>query len=139
MELRESVDSMLTRFLHLINKLRNLGKTYSNKDYPNKILRTMCREFQPKVIAMKESKNPCTLDITKLFRKLVEHENELKRLTDCKVKPKKKEKRKEEKMDLSFKASSSKGKKSKEKSNTFDEKHLSKRRWVYLLDTTIDT
>lgn len=44
MEPREFVDSIQTRFLHLINKLSNLGKTFSNKDYANKIVRYMCRE-----------------------------------------------------------------------------------------------
>lgn len=38
MEAGESVDSMQTRFLHLINKLRDLGKIFSNKDCTNKIL-----------------------------------------------------------------------------------------------------
>lgn len=53
MEPGESVDSMQTRFLHLINKLRDLGKTFSNKDCTNKILRSMCSECQPKVSTIK--------------------------------------------------------------------------------------
>lgn len=54
MESGESVDSMQTRFLHLINKLSNMGKTFSNKDCTNKILRSICGEGQPKVIVIKE-------------------------------------------------------------------------------------
>lgn len=44
MEPKEFVESMQTRFLHLINKLNNLGKYVSNKDCANKILSSMCRE-----------------------------------------------------------------------------------------------
>lgn len=78
------MDSMETRFLHLINKLTNLGKTFSKKDCTYKILRCMCREFQQKVTSIKESNNLSTLDITKLFGKLAVYENELKRLTVAK-------------------------------------------------------
>lgn len=84
-------------------------------------LRSMCREWQPKVTAIKESNDLSTLDITNLFGKLVEHENELKRLADNEVSLKNKEKGKEEKQDLSLKVSSSKMKKSKEKSEYSNE------------------
>lgn len=96
-EPREFVDSMQTRFLHLINKLRDLDKTFPNKVCTKKILRSMCKEWKTKVTAIKEANDLNTLDITKLFGKLVEHENELKRLADSEVKSKKKEKVKEEK------------------------------------------
>lgn len=76
------MNSMQTHFLHLINKLNNLGNFISNKDCANKILRSMCREWQPRVTAIKDSNDLSTLDITKLFGKIVEHENELKRLAN---------------------------------------------------------
>lgn len=63
MEPEESMDSMQTRFLHLINKLSNLGKTFYNKDFTNKILRSMCREWKPKVTSIKESNDLSILDI----------------------------------------------------------------------------
>lgn len=53
MEAREFLESMYTRFLHLINKLDNFGKSFSNKDYANKNIRSMCREYQPNVMAIK--------------------------------------------------------------------------------------
>lgn len=67
-----------------------------------------------RVTTIKESNVLSTLDITKLFGKLSEHESEMEWLTDNEVKSKKKEKGNEEKMDLSLKASSSKVNKSKE-------------------------
>lgn len=70
MEPGESSDSMQTRFLHLINKLRELGKTFYNKDCTSKILRSMCREWQPKVTAINDANDLSTLYITKLFGKL---------------------------------------------------------------------
>lgn len=86
------MDFMQTRFLYLINKVSNSGKTFSNKDYANKILGSMCREFQPKFTTTIFFNNLSTLDITKLFRKLAEHENELKRLAYNEVKSKKRDK-----------------------------------------------
>lgn len=84
----------------------------------------MCKEWQPKVIAIKESNDLSSLNITKLFGKLAEHESGLKWLTDREVKSKKKEKGKEEKIDLLLNASSSKAKNSKEESDNSDEKAL---------------
>lgn len=44
MEPEEIVAFMQMRFFHLINKLDILGKTASNQDCANKILRSMCKE-----------------------------------------------------------------------------------------------
>lgn len=52
----------------------------------------MCTGWQPKFTAIKEAIDLNTLDITKLFEKLVEHENEMKRLADSKAKSEKKDK-----------------------------------------------
>lgn len=61
------------------------------------------------------------MDITKLFGKLVEHENKLKRLADIEVKSKKKEKGKEEKQNISLKYSTSKVKTLNEESDNSDD------------------
>lgn len=65
------------RFIHLINCLNALGKPISNELATNKVLRCLSREWQPKVIAIKEANNITTLDITTLFGKLEEHQQEL--------------------------------------------------------------
>lgn len=68
MEPGEIVESTRSRFLHLINKLENLKKkTFSNKDFANKISRFMCREWQLRVTAIQESNGLNNLDITILF------------------------------------------------------------------------
>lgn len=94
MELVEYVDSKQTRFLHLINKLSNLGKYFSNKYRANKILRCICRGWKPKVTTIKESNDLISLNITKLFEKLAGHENELKRIMNSEANSKKKEEKK---------------------------------------------
>lgn len=78
MEAGEPMDSIQTRFLHLINKLSNLGKTFSNKDCDEKILRFMCKEWQTNVTTIKESNDLSSLYITNLFGKLAERENKQK-------------------------------------------------------------
>lgn len=121
MEPGEFVESMQTWFLNLINKLYNLGKTFYNKDCANKIMRSMCSEWQPKVTTIKDSNDLSSLDITKLFGKLAEHGNELKWLTEREVKSKKEDKVNEEKQNLSLKTSSSRTEKIKDEDDSFDE------------------
>jgi len=74
MEQGETISSMKMRFTHIVNKLQNLGKTISNQDCTNKILRCMTKEWQPKVTAIKESQNLNILSMITLFRKLKEHQ-----------------------------------------------------------------
>lgn len=44
MEPGETMASKKMIFLHIINKLENLGNTNSNQDFSNKILSSMCSE-----------------------------------------------------------------------------------------------
>lgn len=104
----EIVASMQMRFSHIINKLENLGKTTYNQDYDNKILRSMCKEWQPKVTAIKESHDLKTLDMSTLFGKLTEREHELNRLKASESDTKHKDKNKEDKKNISLKAFTSK-------------------------------
>ena len=79
MEDCETISSMQMRFIHIVNKLQNLGKTISSQDCTNKISRCMTKEWQPKVTAIKESKNLNVLSMITLFGKLKEHEHEITR------------------------------------------------------------
>lgn len=74
----ELVASIYMRFSHIINKLEKLGKTISDQNYANKIIRSMCRLWQPKVISIKESQDLNLLDMSTLFGKLTEHEYVMK-------------------------------------------------------------
>jgi hypothetical protein len=68
------------RFTYLINSLDALGKDYSNEDLVNKVLRCLSRDWQPKVTAIGETRDPRTMSLATLFGKLEEHELELSHL-----------------------------------------------------------
>jgi len=98
----ETISSMQMRSTHIVNKLQNLGKTISNQDCTNKILRCMTKEWQPKVTAIKESQNLNALSMITLFGKLKEHEHEI----NC-FKSSEDERKLKDKKPVVFKASSS--------------------------------
>lgn len=76
----ESIVALQKRFVHLTNHLIALGKTFTNDDLNLKVLRSLTREWQPKVTAISEKKSLSTMTSTSLFGKLQEHELELGRL-----------------------------------------------------------
>nr|KYP65215.1 hypothetical protein KK1_011446 [Cajanus cajan] len=76
----ESIQDMQKRFTHIMNHLASLGKVFPNEDLINKVLRCLSRKWQPKVIAIAESKDLTTMSLASLFGKLQEHEIELMRL-----------------------------------------------------------
>ena len=80
MQPRESIVALQKRFVHLTNHLIALGKTFTNDDLNLKVLRSLTREWQPKVTAISEKKSLSTMTTASLFGKLQEHELELERL-----------------------------------------------------------
>jgi hypothetical protein len=86
----ESIKDMQTRFIHIVNLLRALGKTFNNEDLINKVLRCLNRSWQPKVTAISESRDLASMDLATLFGKLQEHELELNRLIESEEGEKKK-------------------------------------------------
>lgn len=97
------------RLTHLVNCLSALDKPVSNEFATNKFLICLNREWKSKVTAIKETNDLSTLNITTLFGKLEEHEQELISLEKHEKKLKK-DKNKEKEVDkksISLKASSS--------------------------------
>ena len=80
MQPRESILDLQKRFVHLTNHLKELSKTLNNDDLNLKVLRSLSREWQPKVTAISEKKNLSTMTSATLFGKLQEYETELARL-----------------------------------------------------------
>ena len=48
----ENIDEMTTRFIHIINKLKALGKRYTNAEMVRKILKSLSKAWLPKVTAI---------------------------------------------------------------------------------------
>ena len=80
MKTNESIQDMQKRFTHIVYHLASLGRTFQNEDLINKVLRCLSREWQPKVIAITESRDLSIMSLATLFGKLLEHEMELQRL-----------------------------------------------------------
>ena len=76
----ESILDLQKRFVHLTNHLKALGKTLTTEELNLKVLRSLTREWQPKVTAISEKKSLATMTSATLFRKLQEYETELGRL-----------------------------------------------------------
>ncbi|KAK2357503.1 gag-protease polyprotein [Trifolium repens] len=76
----ESILNLQKRFVHLTNHLKALGKTLTNDELNLKVLRSLTREWQPKVTAISEKKSQSKMSSATLFGKLQEYETELGRL-----------------------------------------------------------
>jgi len=76
----ESIADVQKRFTHIINHLLSLGKVFDKEELNIKILKCLDRSWQPKVMAISESKDLTSLTTTSLFGKLREHELEMNRL-----------------------------------------------------------
>ena len=67
------------RMGYYTNHLMLLGKTFDNVDLVHKILRSLTKEWEPKVIIIKESLKIQMPIIQELYGNLREHELKLKR------------------------------------------------------------
>jgi len=76
----ESIAEVEKRFIHIINHLISLGKTFDKEELNIKILKCLDRSWQPKVTTISESKDLTSLTMASLFGKLREHELEMNRL-----------------------------------------------------------
>jgi hypothetical protein len=103
MRQNESIDDVQKRFTHIVNHLGDLGKSLTNDETTNKVLRCLDKSWQPKVTAISEAKDLSEVTLATLFGKLKEHELELERLN-------KPEEASNKKKSLALKVSSSKAK-----------------------------
>ena len=78
----ENIDEMTTRFMHIINQLKALGKRYTNAEMVRKILRSLSKAWRPKVTAIQETKDLNVLSLDALIRSLKTHEIELNEVFD---------------------------------------------------------
>ncbi|CAL9105961.1 unnamed protein product [Musa textilis] len=67
----ETISDMYTRFTDVVNSLKSLGKCFSNFELTNKILRFLPKSWDPKVIAIQETKNLNDFSLKELIGSLM--------------------------------------------------------------------
>ncbi|KAK5775507.1 hypothetical protein PVK06_043404 [Gossypium arboreum] len=67
----EGINEMSNHFTHIINALKALGKTYLNKEMVKKMLNSLPTSWEPKVMAIEESKDLNSLSIDDLIGSLL--------------------------------------------------------------------
>ena len=82
----KNIDEMTTRFMHIINQLKALGKRYTNAEMVRKILRSLSKAWHPKVITIQEAKDLNVLSLDALIRSLKTPEIELNEVSDEAIK-----------------------------------------------------
>jgi len=64
---RETIMDMYTRFTHITNELKSLGKAFTTEERVRKILRFFPRNWEAKVTAIQEAKDLKTLSLDELI------------------------------------------------------------------------
>jgi len=67
---RDTIMDMYTRFTHITNELKSLGKTFTTEELVRKILRFLPRNWEAKVTAIQEAKDLKTLSLDELIANL---------------------------------------------------------------------
>jgi len=70
----ESISSIFTRITIITNSLDALSRTYTNVDIMSKILRSLLKTWEAKVMKIREAKNLTKLSLEKLIGLLMTHE-----------------------------------------------------------------
>jgi len=71
---KETVMDMYTRFTHITNELKSLGKSLTTKELLRKILRFLPQSWETKVIAIHEAKKMDEISLDELIRNLQTYE-----------------------------------------------------------------
>ena len=77
MEPTENIIRMYTRFTNIVNNLKNLGKVYTDGDLCRKILRSLLRTWDSKVITIQESRDLSILKVEEPVSSLMTYEIDL--------------------------------------------------------------
>ena len=89
MEQNETITSMFTRFTDIINYLKSLCRVHNNSDVVIKILRSLPRAWEAKVMIVQEAKDLSTLPLEELQGSLMTHELMMQQKTEDESKKKK--------------------------------------------------
>ena len=78
MKPEESIPEMYNRFTTIITNLKGLGKSCANKELMKKILNRLPKNWEAKVTALEESKDPNTFPLDELVGSLLTLEMKVK-------------------------------------------------------------
>jgi hypothetical protein len=70
----ESITNMFTRMTTITNNLDALGRTYINVDIISKILRSLSKTWETKVMTIWKAKDPTKIPLEKLIGSLMTNE-----------------------------------------------------------------
>ena len=73
-ESTKAITSMYTRFIDIINNLKNMDKVYIDDDLCRKILRSLPQNWDSKVTAIQEARYLSTLKVKELVGSLMIYE-----------------------------------------------------------------
>ena len=73
----ETISELQTRFTHIVNHFLGLGKTFEDDKLNIKILNHLTRTWEPKITAIKESKDLASMLMEAFFIKFLAYEHEL--------------------------------------------------------------
>ena len=71
---RETVMDMYTRFTHITNELKSLGKSFTTEELVRKILRFLPHSWEAKVTAIQEAKDMKKITLDELIGNLQTYE-----------------------------------------------------------------
>jgi hypothetical protein len=74
----ESIPSMFTIMTTITNSLDALGRIYTNADIVSKILRSLSKTWEAKVMAIREANDLTKLSLEELIGSLMTHEITMK-------------------------------------------------------------
>ncbi|GAV79462.1 UBN2 domain-containing protein, partial [Cephalotus follicularis] len=77
MQPNESIKNLYNRLLDITNGLLGLGKVFGQDELVRKLLGCLNDEWEPKVMAIEESKDLKTMEIEELLGSLMTHEVKL--------------------------------------------------------------
>ena len=73
----DSIDSLFTQAMGIVNQIRSYGETLGDQQVIEKMLRSLPNKFDSRVAAIEESKNLSFLSIDELMGSLLSHEQRL--------------------------------------------------------------
>jgi len=75
----ETISEMYDRFMEIIGGIQSLGKAFTNEELVKKILRSLPKEWLPKVTSLKDSMDLSKVQLDELLGNLIDYEMTLKR------------------------------------------------------------